>query len=309
MFGGQGTHYYQMGKHLYENNDTFKHFMDTGNKIAKDLLNFSLINELYKHNKFDIFDETKLTHPALVIVQYALFKTLQHELQLEPQYCLGTSLGEIVSLAVAGYLSFEDSIFIATQQALQLTTHCQPGHMLAILDELDSTQNNPWKNLNCSIASINFPGHYVISGLPGNIRKVENILKAQEKISQLLPVSHGFHSPLIDEASPSFLSTINNITLPHPNNDIISCMTQKLVTSLSHQYFWDIIREPIYFQKTVELLKEKEPAYYIDLSPSGTLSTFLKRLLPTPSNSRTLSILAPTSDKIDFINIKNWLRG
>jgi acyl transferase domain-containing protein len=47
MFSGQGSHYYQMGKALYEENPVFRRWMQDADAIYQDQVGLSIINELY----------------------------------------------------------------------------------------------------------------------------------------------------------------------------------------------------------------------------------------------------------------------
>ena len=64
MFSGQGSHYYQMGKELFEENKTFHDWMLKADHLYHDLTQLSVIDHLYsKENiKAKPFTQTLLTH-------------------------------------------------------------------------------------------------------------------------------------------------------------------------------------------------------------------------------------------------------
>src|ERR1700733_6256349 len=76
MFSGQGSQYFQMGRVLFEKNDTFRHWMVQLDDVARKLLGRSVIDALYSsfHGKGDPFDRTLLTHPAIFMVEYTLVR-------------------------------------------------------------------------------------------------------------------------------------------------------------------------------------------------------------------------------------------
>src|SRR5690349_11489627 len=78
MFSGQGSQYFQMGKELFNKNDTFRTWMVRLDEIARRLAGRSVIETLYSeaHRKADRFDCTLLTHPAIFMVEYSLAQTL-----------------------------------------------------------------------------------------------------------------------------------------------------------------------------------------------------------------------------------------
>src|SRR3954471_5340073 len=97
MFSGQGSQYYQMGKELYEKNAQFKHWMDHCDEIVSPLIQTSLIEVLYRgKGKSESFDNILYTNPALLCVEYSLFKVL-NSMGVQPDFLLGYSLGEIIA--------------------------------------------------------------------------------------------------------------------------------------------------------------------------------------------------------------------
>jgi bacillaene synthase trans-acting acyltransferase len=63
--------------------------------------------------------------------------------------------------------------------------------------------------------------------------------------------------------------------------------------TLSEPYFWRVIRDPIYFQRTIQTLEARQGCCYLDLGPSGTLATFLKYLIGPKSVSTIHAIITP----------------
>src|SRR5438034_10484919 len=103
MFPGQGAQYYQMGKTLYNKNNTFRFWMDKLDAIAANYVGQSIVEMLYddKHSKSQPFDQTLYTHPALFMVQYSLAQTLLAENFTPPDFLFGASLGEFVAATFA----------------------------------------------------------------------------------------------------------------------------------------------------------------------------------------------------------------
>jgi acyl transferase domain-containing protein len=77
MFSGQGSHYYQMGRALYEQHTVFHDCLEQADKIIKDELGQSLLAE-----------------------------------GIYPAKVLGTSLEELVAAAVAGVINWETGLLM-----------------------------------------------------------------------------------------------------------------------------------------------------------------------------------------------------
>jgi trans-AT polyketide synthase/acyltransferase/oxidoreductase domain-containing protein len=134
MFSGQGSHYFKMGFEMFEQHQTFKKWMLDLNEIASDMLGESVLDKLYDKtkSKSNLFDQTLYSHPAIFMVEYALAQVLLED-GIEPDYVLGTSMGEFASAAVAGGMKVEEALEALVKQAQVLETHCQKGGMTAIV--------------------------------------------------------------------------------------------------------------------------------------------------------------------------------
>ncbi|MBP9691775.1 MAG: acyltransferase domain-containing protein [Alphaproteobacteria bacterium] len=310
MFSGQGSHYYQMGQALYEENPVFRHWMREGDALCQDQIGLSVIKELYHpdHKKSDIFNRTLLTHPAIYMVEYALAKTIL-SVGITPDYVLGSSLGEFAAAVFAGVLSFEEGFKAVLTQAQMFEAHCSSGAMMAIMDSPGLYELHPFMREKSELAAINFPSHFVISGEPQHLAQISHSLKTEEITTQELPVTYAFHSSLIDRAAPSYLDFLKHQFFKLPNLSFISCTQQGILDTIPPSQLWQAVREPIYFQSTLEALEKESNFIYLDLGPSGTLATFAKyNLKDTSSQSQTYALLTPFSDDVkNLANLAAWL--
>lgn len=311
MFGGQGSHYYQMGKSLFEQDKIFRTNMLKADEICQDLANISITECLYaEHNlAHHPFSRTLLTHPAIFMVQYALGQTLLAQ-DIVPFAVLGSSLGEFVASVFAGIMSFETALTAVITQAQMLETYCQPGSMIAILGYPASFYyDTPLLHQKSELASINFDSSFVISGSLENLQEIEHALKAQQIVYQKLDVSHGFHSSLINPAAVPYLNFIEQQIMRPAITPFISsaCITPLTMTDITSRHFWDIIKLPMNFQALIQALEEHNNNYYLDIGPAGTLATFVKYNLikNSASSSKFFSILNPYSQNLEHQALEN----
>lgn len=301
MFSGQGSHYYQMGRELFDLNRIFRKWMLKGDKIVSDILGVSIIkdhiyNNFYK--KSDQFTRTLHTHPAIFLIEYALARVVL-EMGIEPDYTLDTSLGGFAAAALTGVLTFETALYAVIKQAQTLELYCSQGGMMAILHSPHLYFENPLFNENLELAAINFSSHFVVSGNAECLTAIIPFLKEKEISFQMLAVSQGFHSPHIDPAEAFYKEFLNTLVLQEPCVPFMSCSQADILPSIPPNYFWEVIRLPIQFGKTIQIVEERGPFLYLDLGPSGTLATFVKYNLPRASCSRSLSILTPFGKDAD----------
>jgi len=305
MFSGQGSHYYQMGKVLFEQNAIFNQWMKQADAICKEIINLSVIEQLYQpqHKKGDNFSNTLLTNPAIFMVEHALGQVLLNN-NIIPDRVLGSSLGEYAAGVFAGLWTFETALQTVIHQAQLLETNCAKGGMLAILSSPKLYDDNKILHEHSEIAAVNFNSHFVVAGKPEGLKMIESFLTARQISFQALAVSQAFHSTFVDPAKLPYLDFLQQQSLSSVTMPFISCLnTQYHLSPIPHEHFWDVLRKPIQFQDTIKALEKEGSYYYVDVGPAGTLATFVKYNLTGEHESRTLALMSPFIN--DMKNIEN----
>ncbi len=303
MFSGQGSHYYRMGQELFEKNSTFKKWMQSLDHIVKDLVGLSIIDRLYdkKNRKSDLFNKTIITHPAIFMTEYSLYMTLS-EKSISPDYVIGASMGEFAAAAVSGILDYEEALKAIIKQAELFENLCERGGMTTIVHKQTLLNESRLHFKYLEPASDNYDGHFVVSGGNDQLKEIEMFLKDNGIIYQNLPVSQGFHSSMIDPAESDYCKYLSAMNFKTPFIPFVSCAKTGVVPSVSKTHFWEVVRKPVEFQKTIKKFEQSQNNIYIDLGPSGTLATFVKYNLSKDSGSEIFSIMTPFSR--DLKNLK-----
>lgn len=305
MFSGQGSHYYQMGRVLFEQNTVFRQWMILADKVYQEMTDLSVLDTLYHpaYSKSQQFSRTLLTHPAIFMVEHALGQLLLSQ-NIIPDAVLGVSLGEFAAAVFAEIMPFETAMQAVITQAQILET-CLDGGMLAILDSPTLYNTQDVLRNQSELAAINFSSHFVISGPISSIESSIHYLKHQQISCQKLAVSQAFHSSHIDSAAPLSLSYFKKQHFNQPKIPFISSSSpQQQVSTVSSSHFWDIIRQPIQFMTTIQYLEQENHYDYLDVGPSGTLATFIKYNLTAPSRSKALALMTPMAD--DLISLEKF---
>jgi bacillaene synthase trans-acting acyltransferase len=293
MFSGQGSHYFQMGRELYDNDKTFREWMIRLNNIVRDLCGRSVIEVLYSdaHRKADLFERTLLTHPAIFMVEYSLAQSLIRS-GVTPDMVLGVSLGSFPAAAVAGFIDVEDALTAVVRQAIFLEQCCETGGMTAVLADSELFQEE-FINCRSELAAVNFSSHFVISAKRPELETIESALKIRNISYQRLPVSLPFHSRWIDKAQASFESFMRSIQCKQGALPLVCCQQNSVLSNLCDGYFWSVVRCPIRFYETIANLENRGSYRYIDVGPAGTLATFVKYATTAAAASRIQAILTP----------------
>jgi bacillaene synthase trans-acting acyltransferase len=294
MFSGQGSHYRRMGEALFEKEPVFSRWMREGDRLVRKQLGFSLLEELYGGGRkiSDLFSNTRATHPAIFVVEYAAAQTLLAR-GLEPDYVLGASMGSFAALAVAGVMPFEEALSAVIHQALCLEKFCRPGGMIAVMAESDLFERADYLHSQSVLAGVNFPRHFVVSALRENIARIEERLKQSEITHQVLAVSYAFHSPWMEDAGPAVCEYLAAVPRRPWQIAIICSARASMLSEVPPAYLWKVGREPVRLLETIAYLESSGSWTYVDLGPSGTLATFVKYNLKPHARSTVYPLLTP----------------
>ena len=309
MYSGQGAQYYQMGRELYHQDPVFKQWIDRCGEIVAPMIGVSLTDIIYgtQARKADLFDRTLYTHPANVIFGVALTRCLESH-GVRPDLILGYSLGEYTASIITGARDLEAGLAKIVGQANLLEKRCVKAGMMAILDHPNIMDRRADLFQGCWLAAHNFETHFVITGPTERIAHIDRVLKNERAVCQVLPTSHGFHSPLVDPIGEEFRRLMDGfapIQIP-----VISPVVQGPLTAFSGDHCWRVLREPVPFLETVRAMERKGPHLYVDVGPAGTMSTFVKYNLQPGSRSKALPVLSPFGKDLAGLNLaKNALES
>ena len=167
-----------------------------------------------------VLDETKYTQPALFALEYAL-AALWSAWGITPAAVIGHSVGEYVAACVAGVLQLDDALRLVAERGRLMQSLPSGGAMAAIFaPEGDVAPLVAEHAAAVSIAAINGTAQTVVSGAAVRVDAICATASARGIRCQRLPVSHAFHSPLVDPVLDAFEKAAAGVrfgapTLPH----------------------------------------------------------------------------------------------
>lgn len=290
MFSGQGSQYYQMGKQLFDDNALFRQSMLRLDDLAHAYGGERIVDAIYGGGKADLFDQTRLTHPAIFMVEYSLARTLIGA-GIEPDLVLGASLGAFAAAAVAGYIGVDDALEAVLEQAMAFDATCERGGMLAVLGA-PALFDEPFMQRS-TMAGINFEGHFAVAGADAELDLIGHGLTGRDVNHQRLAVSYAYHSPAIDPAEARFGAFMGGVARREGHVPLVCCARAETLTDLPDDFYWRAVRSPLRFQQAIGHLERQGQHRYIDLGPAGTLATFVKYGLDRASASSAHALLTP----------------
>lgn len=292
MFSGQGSQYYRMGQELHESDEVFRTALRRYDAVAAGLLGESVLARIFDpdRRKNEPFVDTRLTHPAIVMIELALAETLRAK-GVEPDYLLGSSLGEYAAAVVSGSIDAETCLRLLVRQADGL--HAGPrGGMLAVITRPDGRDRLPALP-GCEVAARNYPGHIVVAGADADLDRAEAALRAADVLHQRVPVEYAYHSSLMDGVLAECRAAFDGVAFAPPGIPWVSCVDGRLVERPDAEHFWRVARRPIEFERAMAAMRARGDFLYLDLGPSGTLHNFVRGNLPPGGRSRSLPLLSP----------------
>ncbi|WP_369168025.1 ACP S-malonyltransferase [Streptomyces sp. R28] len=292
MFSGQGSQYYRMGEELFESDEVFRTALRRYDAVAAELLGESVLDRILDpaRRKNDPFVDTRLTHPAIVMIELALAETLRAA-GIEPDYLLGSSLGEYAAAVVSGSIDAETCLRLLVRQAESLPAGPRGG-LLAVITRPDGRDRIPALP-GCEVAARNYPGHIVVAGTDADLDRAEAALRAAEVLHQRVPVEYAYHSSLMDGVLAECRAVFDGVAFAPPRVPWVSCVDGRLVERPGADHFWQVARRPIEFERAMAAMRARGDFLYLDLSPSGTLHNFVRGNLPAGDRSRSLPLLSP----------------
>ncbi|WIM94376.1 ACP S-malonyltransferase [Actinoplanes oblitus] len=292
MFPGQGSQYYQMGRDLFDHNEAFRTALSGYDATVAEALGYSVLDRIHDRGrrKSDPLVDTRLTHPAIVMLELALVDALAAA-GITPDVVLGVSLGEYAAAVTAGSLDPAECLRLLTRQAAALRGS-PPGGMLAVLAGSEVLDSVPALR-SCEVAARNYPGNFVVAGTEDDLARAESALLAADVPHLRLPVEYAFHSSLLDGTLERSRANFAGVRLTPPRLPWISCVGGALVTEPTAEHFWRVARDPIDFEAAMATLRGRGEFRSLDLGPSSSLHNFVRALLPEGSASVSIPLLSP----------------
>jgi acyl transferase domain-containing protein/acyl-CoA synthetase (AMP-forming)/AMP-acid ligase II/NAD(P)-dependent dehydrogenase (short-subunit alcohol dehydrogenase family)/SAM-dependent methyltransferase/aryl carrier-like protein len=274
LLTGQGSQFVGMGQQLYDTQPTFRQSLEQCAEILQEFLDKPLLELLYpQQDQGSDLNHTGYTQPALFALEYALCQLWQ-SWGIQPSYVMGHSLGEYVAACIAGVFSLEDGLKLIAARAQLMSALPETGSMVSALVDLTTLEAviKPYAT-EVSIAAVNGPESIVYSGNREAVAAISQQLEAQGIKTTSLPVSHAFHSPLIDPMLAEFAQVARQITYSRPQIPLVSNVSGQLAGDeiATPDYWVRHARQPVQFAQGMATLHQQGCELFLEIGPKPVL--------------------------------------
>lgn len=309
LFTGQGSHYLNMTKPLYDHValyrnlfDKYAALLDSELSLPEKISQF-IFSEVTP--KLPFTESARIEQLSLFLVEFVLAELLT-TLGVKPCFVVGHSLGEYAAACSAGILTFSNAIQMVSERSLaianarEFTQGCMVQALGSketietILDELHSQtgKREAW------ISALNAPEIYVISGTVHQMEQLMGLLKKRRVPHIQLNTRYSFHTPFFNQAAAQFKNTLLERKLTFSDCGQTSPRFISTVfdpeSIKDHLVFQDLdywesqITNPVQFSRAIKTCYQNGSTCFIEVGPDFILGKLAAECLKHLGKEREL---------------------
>lgn len=282
LFPGQGSQFPGMGAALHRTQPAYRSMLEElsagiGPIGSRDLVQWSSDADAEPAE----LARTAVAQPLLVAFEISL----AHQLRawgIEADALLGHSVGELAAAAASGAMSPAEAVEFAAARGRAMQQECAPGAMAAVLgSEADVLSVVESAGGQLSVAAVNGPSHFVISGAGPAVDRALAVLAERGCRGRRLSVSHAFHSAMMDPALDAMCTAARKITPGPQRVPLLSSVTGEWTPTLDGAYLAEHARRPVRFGPAVQRLVEDGYDTFVEVGPGATLTGLVASIAKT----------------------------
>jgi acyl transferase domain-containing protein/surfactin synthase thioesterase subunit/acyl carrier protein len=282
LLSGQGSQYPGMGRDLFRASPVFRDAIETCDALFRGQLGESLI-ELLTETGPDVeqrLAQTICTQPAVFAVDWAVAEVWR-SWGLQPAAVIGHSLGELAAACVAGAVALPDAFRFVVERAGLMQSIDRSGAMLAVMaDEAAVRALLVEASAEVEIACLNGPRNTVLSGPLGAIEEIAGRCAERKLPSQRLPVSHAFHSAMMEPILHRLGALEASLDWAAPEVPLVSNVTGDVLEQVPAGYWRAHARGTVRFADGMATLRRLGVTTFVEVGPGGALLALGRQSLP-----------------------------
>jgi phthiocerol/phenolphthiocerol synthesis type-I polyketide synthase E len=293
LFPGQGAQHPGMGAELYAAEEVFRREVDRCAELLAGRLGLDLCTVLCgpaahaggggTAASADL-DQTWLAQPALFVLEYALAR-LWMAWGVQPEALAGHSVGEWVAACLAEVVAPADALALVAERG-RLLQSLPPGGMLALrcsAAEAAALCAATGAGAELALAASNGPRATTVAGPLPAVAALAAQAAAARVACRRLPVSHAFHSAMVEPVVADFARRVAQVRLAPPRIPFLSNVTGTWVTAeqaTDPGYWASHLRATVRFGDGLAELLRQEDRLLLEVGPGRSLCALARQQQP-----------------------------
>ena len=295
LFTGQGSQYVNMARTLRDLEPVVAETFAQADRKMETILGRPISSYVFLDTKEpaavaaaeEELKQTSITQPAVLTTDIALGRLL-NGYGIAPDMVMGHSLGEYGALVTAGVLPLEDALEAVAARGREMSrvSVADNGTLAAVFASVDVIE----KTLEgiegyVVVANYNSNGQSVIGGSTASVAAALEAFKAAGITTAYIPVSHAFHTKIVEPATVPFRTVLERLRIAGPTLPVVANVTgdlyptdgdvrTKAIDLLSRQ-----IASPVRFVKGLERLYEAGVRVFVEVGPKRAVQGFVEDVL------------------------------
>ncbi|MFD6076295.1 SDR family NAD(P)-dependent oxidoreductase [Streptomyces hydrogenans] len=225
-------------------------------------------------------EATAVAQPRIVTAELAGLHALDR-LGIEGQAAMGHSLGELTALHWAGAWDADTLLHTAAVRGRVMTeTTTVAGAMISVMAGAEAVEEL-LREQPVVLAGLNGPRQTVVAGAVDAVLQAGRILDQAGLSWMRVPVSHAFHSPLMEAAAEELAAHLTSIAFQPLTRRVLSTVTGRELTPETslRDLLRDQVVQPVRFAEALEQALS-EADLVLEVGPGRVLSKLTRDMAP-----------------------------
>lgn len=303
LFSGQGTFDCDVVEALVADLPVFTASFHRYAAVLQDY-GVDVLGRLRAADAKEAFRETDLQQPALVAMQLALVDTWA-ALGIEPAAVLGHSIGSLSAAAVSGALTAEEALGLAARRGRIMASLPGAGAMAVCIGDADVIDERAAFAPGVTVAAYNSEDQLVISGERDQVQALAADLETTGVRVHPLPVSHAFHSPLMNAGQDELRRAAADLRPVAPRLPWMSEASVEWMGAPDPHYWARHLVQPVRFLEALRGVTGAMPGPVIEIGCGAGLAAICRRtlsheriVLPSTSAARPYAAFVSSASRL-----------